>query len=246
MRRGGLRRNAKLAPPSPAKHRVKSECPPIHKLQPMSLPTPPPTRRTVDLYFSADVETDGPIPGPYSMLSFGIAVAGSFDGQTFRRPGRRATFYRELRPIRLTCSRTFPTPTTPWTRRLNRRRFSRGCLNGRGLGLLQVTRILKDYLYFHDSRFMNHEYQALSNALMGPAGQKRGGSSPQSAAAQESPDDGALQTPSTHSWSDSQGMCCVQAAPAGRGCSQSQLTKSGVGYEIEDRSRCGEILNSRI
>ena len=65
----------------------------------MSLPTPPPTRRTVDLYFSADVETDGPIPGPYSMLSFGIAVAGSFDGQTFRRPEKRETFYRELRPI---------------------------------------------------------------------------------------------------------------------------------------------------
>jgi hypothetical protein len=25
-----------------------------------------------DIYFSADIETDGPIPGPYSMLSFGI------------------------------------------------------------------------------------------------------------------------------------------------------------------------------
>ena len=65
----------------------------------MSLFTPPPTRRTVDLYFSADVETDGPIPRPYSMLSFGIAVAGSFDGQTFRRPEKRETFYRELQPI---------------------------------------------------------------------------------------------------------------------------------------------------
>lgn len=30
----------------------------------------------MDLYFSADVETDGPIPGPYSMLSFGIVFAG--------------------------------------------------------------------------------------------------------------------------------------------------------------------------
>jgi hypothetical protein len=28
-----------------------------------------------DIYFSADIEADGPIPGPYSMLSFGLAVA---------------------------------------------------------------------------------------------------------------------------------------------------------------------------
>lgn len=53
----------------------------------------------VDIYFSADVETDGPIPGPYSMLSLGIAFAGTFDGKTFRRPAERQTFYRELRPI---------------------------------------------------------------------------------------------------------------------------------------------------
>ncbi|MEQ7122911.1 exonuclease [Actinopolymorpha sp. B11F2] len=53
-----------------------------------------------DLYFSADVEADGPIPGPYSMLSFGLAVAGTFDGTTFRAadPTER-TFYAELRPI---------------------------------------------------------------------------------------------------------------------------------------------------
>lgn len=65
----------------------------------MPPPTQPPAHGTVDLYFSADVETDGPIPGPYSMLSFGIAVASSFDGQTFRRPEYPATFYRELKPI---------------------------------------------------------------------------------------------------------------------------------------------------
>jgi hypothetical protein len=34
--------------------------------------------RQIDAYFSADVETDGPIPGPFSMLSFAIVYAGSF------------------------------------------------------------------------------------------------------------------------------------------------------------------------
>lgn len=53
-----------------------------------------------DIYISADVETDGPIPGPYSMLSFGLAVVGSYDGRRFeRRPPGESTFYRELRPI---------------------------------------------------------------------------------------------------------------------------------------------------
>jgi len=58
----------------------------------------PPARR--DIYFSADVETDGPIPGPYSLLAFGLAVAGTYDGQRFSRadPSER-TFYRELKPI---------------------------------------------------------------------------------------------------------------------------------------------------
>jgi hypothetical protein len=54
----------------------------------------------VDVYFSADVETDGPIPGPYSILSFALVFAGRFDGCRFERP--RAfdlTFYRELKPI---------------------------------------------------------------------------------------------------------------------------------------------------
>lgn len=53
-----------------------------------------------DLYVSADVEADGPIAGVYSMLSFGFAVAGAFDGATFTRlDPESATFYRELRPI---------------------------------------------------------------------------------------------------------------------------------------------------
>lgn len=55
---------------------------------------------SADAYFSADVETDGPIPGPYSILSFAIVYAGSFDGSNFLRPPRYdQTFYRELRPI---------------------------------------------------------------------------------------------------------------------------------------------------
>lgn len=54
----------------------------------------------VDAYFSADVETDGPIPGPYSMLSFCLVYAGSFDGEKFERPNKYdRVMYRELRPI---------------------------------------------------------------------------------------------------------------------------------------------------
>ncbi len=53
-----------------------------------------------DIYFSADVETDGPIPGPYSILSFAIVYAGSFDGLSFKRPENyERVFYRELKPI---------------------------------------------------------------------------------------------------------------------------------------------------
>jgi hypothetical protein len=54
----------------------------------------------VDFYFSADVETDGPIPGPFSMLSFALVYAGSFDGRRFERPQNYdQRFYKELRPI---------------------------------------------------------------------------------------------------------------------------------------------------
>jgi hypothetical protein len=54
----------------------------------------------MDVYFSADVETDGPIPGRFSMLSFGIVRAGTFDGRRFERPkSYDETFYAELRPI---------------------------------------------------------------------------------------------------------------------------------------------------
>jgi hypothetical protein len=54
----------------------------------------------VDAYFSADVETDGPIPGPYSILSFALVYAGSFDGRYFHRPSNyELRLYKELRPI---------------------------------------------------------------------------------------------------------------------------------------------------
>ena len=53
-----------------------------------------------DAYFSADVETDGPIPGPFSILSFALVFAGSFDGRRFQRPDNYETrFYKELKPI---------------------------------------------------------------------------------------------------------------------------------------------------
>lgn len=57
-------------------------------------------KSSVDAYFSADVETDGPIPGPFSMLSFALVYAGSFDGLVFRRPDDyNQALYRELKPI---------------------------------------------------------------------------------------------------------------------------------------------------
>jgi len=56
--------------------------------------------KKVDAYFSADVETDGPIPGPFSILSFALVYAGSFDGRHFQRPDSYAqTLYKELKPI---------------------------------------------------------------------------------------------------------------------------------------------------
>ncbi|WP_344012249.1 exonuclease [Streptomyces thermospinosisporus] len=59
-----------------------------------------PRRLRPSLYISVDIEADGPIPGPYSMLSLGAAVAGvhSADGFAAADPGER-TFYRELKPI---------------------------------------------------------------------------------------------------------------------------------------------------
>jgi hypothetical protein len=60
----------------------------------------PVKKRATDVYFSADVETDGAIPGPRSMLSFALVVAGRYDGERFERPERYdRTFEVELRPI---------------------------------------------------------------------------------------------------------------------------------------------------
>jgi hypothetical protein len=58
------------------------------------------SEKVQDVYFSADVETDGPIPGPYSILSFALVFAGTYDGVSYSRPQNFAQgFYRELRPI---------------------------------------------------------------------------------------------------------------------------------------------------
>ncbi|MGZ4357614.1 MAG: 3'-5' exonuclease [Gaiellaceae bacterium] len=58
------------------------------------------TTSRAELYFSCDVETDGPIPGIYSMLSIGMAVCGRDDDDGFEAlDPDRATFYRELQPI---------------------------------------------------------------------------------------------------------------------------------------------------
>jgi hypothetical protein len=52
-----------------------------------------------DTYFSVDIEADGPIPGPYSMISIGVAVAGHRERTFTPADPAAATFYRELRPI---------------------------------------------------------------------------------------------------------------------------------------------------
>ncbi|MEX2256875.1 MAG: exonuclease [Acidimicrobiia bacterium] len=52
-----------------------------------------------DVYISVDIEADGPIPSDYSMLSFGMTVAGWYDGATFTPDDPTAnTFYAELTP----------------------------------------------------------------------------------------------------------------------------------------------------
>jgi hypothetical protein len=52
-----------------------------------------------EVWFSVDVEADGPIPGPYSMVSLGVCVAG-VHGETFKALNPElATYYVELKPI---------------------------------------------------------------------------------------------------------------------------------------------------
>ena len=78
---------------------------------------------SVDVYFSADVETDGPIPGPYSMLSFALVYAGRFAGTRFQRPKNyKRVFYKELKPI----SETFQ----PEALRINGLDRARLCIEG--------------------------------------------------------------------------------------------------------------------
>ena len=58
-----------------------------------------PMKCAVDVYFSADVETDGPIPG-HSRSSLALVVAGKFDGTHFTAPDNyKQSFYCELKPI---------------------------------------------------------------------------------------------------------------------------------------------------
>jgi hypothetical protein len=47
------------------------------------------SQKLPELYIATDVEADGPIPGPYSMLALGMAIVG--------KP--KLCFYTELRPI---------------------------------------------------------------------------------------------------------------------------------------------------
>jgi hypothetical protein len=51
--------------------------------------TPRAVSELPELYVAVDVEADGPIPGPFSMISLGMAVTGRAD----------LTFYTELRSI---------------------------------------------------------------------------------------------------------------------------------------------------
>lgn len=53
-----------------------------------------------DIYISADVETDGPVPGSFSLLSFGLTAVGRYDGKTFERYSTGAiSLYKEPQPI---------------------------------------------------------------------------------------------------------------------------------------------------
>ena len=56
-------------------------------------------RRGQDAYFSIDIETDGPIPGDYSMLAIGIVEAGHHDGKRFVGSDLPNEQYLELKPI---------------------------------------------------------------------------------------------------------------------------------------------------
>jgi hypothetical protein len=56
-----------------------------------------------EIYISVDIESDGPIPGPYSMVSLGAVVAGhrTSDGEVVKLDvlAPENGFYAELKPI---------------------------------------------------------------------------------------------------------------------------------------------------
>lgn len=58
-----------------------------------------PAEESEDVYFSVDIETDGPIPGPFSLSSLAIVSAGSFRGGRYTRPPASESLYLELKPI---------------------------------------------------------------------------------------------------------------------------------------------------
>src|SRR5215212_3296700 len=61
-------------------------------------------RSTREIYFSVDVEADGRVPGPSSMVSLGACAAAvrDGDGAVGVLDPTIDTFYRELRPISAT------------------------------------------------------------------------------------------------------------------------------------------------
>lgn len=62
-----------------------------------------PVKRASELYFSVDVEADGPFPGEYSMTSIGVTLAGKKDSAgnltRFDQSDTNNHFYAELTPI---------------------------------------------------------------------------------------------------------------------------------------------------
>ena len=67
---------------------------------------------THEIYVSTDIEADGPIPGPHSMLSFASAaytedkqLIGTFSANLETLPGAYETFYALLRDALVSSSK---------------------------------------------------------------------------------------------------------------------------------------------
>lgn len=55
-----------------------------------------------DMYFSLDIEADGPYPGRYSMLSIGMVACATYDGRAFLDMGLDKSanqFYMTMKPV---------------------------------------------------------------------------------------------------------------------------------------------------